>query len=324
MCSSHSAKGETCESHLCAADTAPGHAPGAFKTALKKSGVGCSTSGRLPRMPSPIRYVSTTVRVTNNKSDFIKLRISSPISQQAPSPHSLCCLSGFGGKHCRWIRASLSWFQLLPLGKQRQNSQGLCAEVSKHRARISLHFFGDILPSFRQAHAFLPSEPHQLFAGLQCCRGSGASNTPSSRNTPQTPPYTHGVVMGGEVKGVLVCQQLVVGIVLVALLAVGTVIVIIQDLGEKQEDRGHWKDPLKAEGCPPFGGNTPAFGAARVGHRAYRSCSLGAEPAWPLPAVPLLENTALPQQLLLETKRNGKERLKAALFTKSSCFSRQC
>lgn len=26
-------------------------------------------------MPSPIRYVSTTVRVTNNKSDFIKLRI---------------------------------------------------------------------------------------------------------------------------------------------------------------------------------------------------------------------------------------------------------
>lgn len=67
----------------------------------------------------------------------------------------------------------------------------------------------------------------------------------------QKHPCTHGVVMGGEVEGVLVCQQLVVGVVLVALLAIGTVIVVIQDLGEKQEDRGQWEDPSKLRAAPP-------------------------------------------------------------------------
>lgn len=42
--------------------------------------------------------------------------------------------------------------------------------------------------------------------------------------------------------------------------------------------------------------------ALHTRHCAYRSCSSWAEPTWPLPAMPLLEHTALLEQLLLETK----------------------
>lgn len=37
-------------------------------------------------------------------------------------------------------------------------------------------------------------------------------------------------------------------------------------------------------------------------HCAYRSCSSWAEPTWALPAMPLLEHTALLEQLLFEMK----------------------
>lgn len=42
---------------------------------------------------------------------------------------------------------------------------------------------------------------------------------------------THDVVVRGEVEGVLVPQQAVVGVVPVALAAVGAVVIVIQDLG---------------------------------------------------------------------------------------------
>lgn len=47
---------------------------------------------------------------------------------------------------------------------------------------------------------------------------------------------THDVMVRGEVEGVLVPQQAVVGVVPVALVAVGTVVIIVQDLGDREEE----------------------------------------------------------------------------------------
>jgi len=64
-------------------------------------------------------------------------------------------------------------------------------------------------------------------------------------------PCTHDVMVWGEVKGVLVPQQPVVGVVPVALLAVRAVVVVIQNLGGKRKDGSSEEDSVrpKLRGC---------------------------------------------------------------------------
>lgn len=103
-----------------------------------------------------------------------------------------------------------------------------------------------------------PSEPHQLHPKRRCGTGSAASNThthtpPPAPDVPRgfglggrgeggCPPRTHDVMVRGEVEGVLVPQQPVVGVVSVTLLAIRAVVVVIQDLAGKRGDGGSEED----------------------------------------------------------------------------------
>lgn len=75
------------------------------------------------------------------------------------------------------------------------------------------------------------------------------------------------MVVRGEVEGVLVPQQVVVGVVPVALVAVGAVVIIIQDLGERwgREEEDVRPKPKDSLSYSPrswrdgFGGGSPPW-----------------------------------------------------------------